>query len=86
MRAGGLAAKARYRVFQAESQWVLSCGEHRLARYPDQMSAVSAGRRAAFHAIGSGFDPELVIMEGDQALPAEPASFAPSSRPPAAWS
>jgi hypothetical protein len=69
-------AKVRYGVFQVDSKWLLCCEQHRLGRYEDQMSAVSAGRRAACQAMGSGFDAELLIMDvGGELRKADPASF-----------
>jgi len=76
LRKGGLMAKVRYGVFQVDGQWLLCCAEHHLGRYPDQVAAVAAARRAAGQAIGSGFDAELLIMDTDGELRrADPASF-----------
>jgi hypothetical protein len=69
-------AKVRYGVFQIDSHWLLCCEQHRLGRYADRQSAISAGQRAACQAMGSGFDAELFIMEIDGELrKASPASF-----------
>jgi hypothetical protein len=55
---------------------MLCCEQHHLGRYSSQLDAISAGRRAACQAIGSGFDAELLIMGVDGELrSADPASF-----------
>jgi hypothetical protein len=75
MRAGGLTAKVRYGVFQIDSQWLLCCEEHRLGRFSSRLDAISAGKRAACEAMGSGFDAELFIMDAGELRQADPASF-----------
>jgi hypothetical protein len=76
MRAGGLTAKVRYGVFQIDSQWMLCCEQYHLGRYSSQLDAISAGKRAACQAMGSGFDAELLIMDvGGELRQADPASF-----------
>jgi hypothetical protein len=69
-------AKVRYGVFQIDSEWLLYCEQHHLGRYADQPSAISAGKRAACQAMGSGFEAELLIMDaGGELRQADPASF-----------
>lgn len=76
MKAGRYGAKIRYGVFQQGSQWLLCCDDHRLGRYDDRASAISAGRSAANQAMGSGFDAELFVMDSAGELRrADPASF-----------
>jgi len=75
MRAGGAMAKVRYGVFEVDGHWSLWCGSHRLGGYTDQSAAIAAGARAACQAAGSGFDPELLIMDSGELRRANPASY-----------
>lgn len=76
MRKGGLMAKIRYGVFQVDSQWLLCCEDYNLGRYVDQSTAVTAGKRAACQAMGSGFDAELLVMGvGGELSRVDPAQF-----------
>jgi hypothetical protein len=76
MRKGGLMAKVRYGVFQVGKQWLLCCEDHHLGRYIDQPSAISAGKRAACQAMGSGFDAELLVMSiGGELARVDPTAF-----------
>ena len=76
METGRFGAKVRYGVFQIDSQWLLYCEQHRLGRFPYQSAAVSAGKRAACQAMGSGFDAELLIMDlGGELRPVDRAAF-----------
>jgi hypothetical protein len=69
-------AKVRYGVFLIDSQWLLCCEEYNLGRYVDRSAAVSAGKRAACQAIGSGFDAELLVMGvGGELRRVDPAQF-----------
>ena len=76
MRTERISARLRYGVFQIDSQWMLCSEKQHLGRFPDQLAAISAGKPAACHAMGSGFDAELFIMDvGGELNRVDPVSF-----------
>lgn len=67
----------RYGVFQVNAEWLLYCNQRNMGRYPNRMSALTAGRRAAHEAMGNGLEVELLVMEASgEFRPARPAIVA----------
>jgi hypothetical protein len=81
-----LNAKKRYGVFQMDRRWLLCCEKYRLSHYSDRLAAISAGKRAVWQAIGSGFDAELYIIGvGGELERIALASMHTDGRVPRAW-
>jgi hypothetical protein len=76
MDLGRHGTKLRYGVFATGELWKLCCDAQVLGRFRSQNAALSAGRRAACQAMGSGFDAELHFVDvGGELRRADPSTF-----------
>ena len=72
------AAKQRYAILRAGSEWQIVCSRRRMGHFQSRELAVEAGARLARQAVEAGHEVELLVQEeAGELVTVEPSAAAP---------